>query len=489
MGSVYARSTGNLIHLSDNQAMGTRIVRLLDKIDIELRGSTRDYKSWRTMIYNKNGSLAYSNSDYQDDIDREAVQFLISIPWFSQARRLWIVQEARLSPSNMCHLGTECFPLAPLLRIITWLVSRSQLNRLSSPISTRGRDCVLVLADLADTEQGWWRYFSPSLANLIMLTRPFEKSEPRDGIYALLGISQASQRGTDEIEPDYRKSVEEIERETTRYMIRQRRDLWALRDVSHPTQGPSGCSWTIRVGGDPQTSGRPLVPSMLDFEAFGDHQDAWGWGPHYKHPNTIELCGLRLDQVVEASEICHRSDLQHSDALQSWMVIAATDLGLTKVRNVDGRLVLTEDDVLSLSCAMMAEEAKSGDKATAEDIDLGVWAMNAMLDDDHLASDPDGSRKTVRKATAEASKHCKWDALIDRRLFKMQSGACGLGPSAMRAGDIVTALRGSPWPAILRPYNEDYQFIGLAYARGLMYGETISALRAAGVEEQWFVVH
>ena len=70
-----------------------------------------------------------------------------------------------------------------------------------------------------------------------------------------------------------------------------------------------------------------------------------------------------------------------------------------------------------------------------------------------------------------------------RRLFFMtEHGSIGMGPPAMRPGDIVAILFGAKAPFILRPTDIDgeYRLIGQCYVNGIMHGEYIKQLKAEG---------
>jgi hypothetical protein len=54
------------------------------------------------------------------------------------------------------------------------------------------------------------------------------------------------------------------------------------------------------------------------------------------------------------------------------------------------------------------------------------------------------------------------DRLKHRRLFLTQRNQVGLGPEAMRPGDVVVNLKGSTMPLIIRPQGTFYRFVGAA---------------------------
>lgn len=74
-----------------------------------------------------------------------------------------------------------------------------------------------------------------------------------------------------------------------------------------------------------------------------------------------------------------------------------------------------------------------------------------------------------------------------RRFYTTKNGSMGLGPSAMRGGDIICVLFGGTVPYILRPIaGGEYSFVGDCYIDGFMNGEAIQKLEAAEIAAEWF---
>ncbi|KAF1954801.1 hypothetical protein CC80DRAFT_392152, partial [Byssothecium circinans] len=58
-----------------------------------------------------------------------------------------------------------------------------------------------------------------------------------------------------------------------------------------------------------------------------------------------------------------------------------------------------------------------------------------------------------------------------RAAFRTANGYIGMGPRAMRQGDVVVALDSGAVPFILRPKADHYLLIGECYVHGIMFGE------------------
>ncbi len=66
--------------------------------------------------------------------------------------------------------------------------------------------------------------------------------------------------------------------------------------------------------------------------------------------------------------------------------------------------------------------------------------------------------------------------LLGRRLFRTSLGCLGVGPKSMKVGDLVYLLQGGIVPFILRPSDHDYSsftLLGEAYVHGFMHGEML----------------
>jgi hypothetical protein len=77
---------------------------------------------------------------------------------------------------------------------------------------------------------------------------------------------------------------------------------------------------------------------------------------------------------------------------------------------------------------------------------------------------------------------------LSRRIFTTNDGRIGLGPMAMRTGDLVVILFGSTWPFVLRPYNNKYKMCGVCYLYGVMFGEAVDAHKIQAGEDEVYQI-
>jgi hypothetical protein len=63
-----------------------------------------------------------------------------------------------------------------------------------------------------------------------------------------------------------------------------------------------------------------------------------------------------------------------------------------------------------------------------------------------------------------------------RQIFMTKKGYIGLGPDAMRPGDVVCLIFGGRVPYVLRNMGSYWEFIGECYVHGIMNGEALESL-------------
>jgi hypothetical protein len=73
-----------------------------------------------------------------------------------------------------------------------------------------------------------------------------------------------------------------------------------------------------------------------------------------------------------------------------------------------------------------------------------------------------------------------------RRTFGTGTRYVGMGPAAMKEGDIVCVLYGGRAPYVLCPRDDHYGFIGECCTHGIMDGEALKIAGANGVKSNYF---
>jgi ankyrin repeat protein len=177
---------------------------------LEEYSSIHEHRSWDLMQWNKFWLSVPQAPTYQP---REGLDMLLKRPWFS---RVWILQEISNAKKASIWCGTKS------VRARTFALAPSLIGVKPE------RHCQAVLDIMPGRLRGetWWSE-SRDLYNLLLKFSESEASDPRDKVYALLGISSDAS-DINSLRPDYTKDLQEVIRDTSSF-------LFGPSDVSYNT--------------------------------------------------------------------------------------------------------------------------------------------------------------------------------------------------------------------------------------------------------------
>jgi translation initiation factor 2 beta subunit (eIF-2beta)/eIF-5 len=135
---------------------------------------------------------------------RMGLEHLLSAPWF---KRVWILQEVSNAKSAVVCSGgkfvsARIFTLAPFLLGVT---------------PEAHCQAVLDIMPGPSRKHSWWSQ-SQDLFTLLLKFRASQAGDPRDKIYALLGISSDA-KDCDSLRPDYTKTLQEVMLTATSFLF------------------------------------------------------------------------------------------------------------------------------------------------------------------------------------------------------------------------------------------------------------------------------
>ena len=299
----------------------------------------------------------------------------------------------------------------------------------------------------------------------------FTASDPRDVVFALLGI--ANDREELNIKVDYLKSCPLIYTETARAFLRQN-DLQFLAAVEHPkkqTALPSWVpDWSVRTKFRYFRHGRKLDPPFLasGTSAPSIHLQT---GAQMKH--LLLLSGIKVDEVRISlptgldmelgSDLMPdiRSHIKWLDELESL---------LSSFSN-DSRYGTSAEDAEALWRTPILDHESIGNKPT--DTKAGLASQYAYRVLRGLVAAPPGENEYSWRRRESSSYWQKMEkSICGKSAFVSGTGYLGLGPEDLRFGDLICIFLGAATPFILRPSHMGrYTLIGEAYVHGIMYGE------------------
>ncbi len=160
----------------------------------------------------------------------EAAQFTAILAFCRRTywRRIWVQQEMYLAKSYTIHCGTKCISDSDLDYSLGELVAPPP-SEFEPEIGKSPAFSVIMRRRLRSMGTDLWGWLS------VCTRMGVEMSEPRDLVYALLGVSVDCQNG--EIVPDYNKSLTQLYRDTVELCQRTRSTRSSLY---HSRGGASG---------------------------------------------------------------------------------------------------------------------------------------------------------------------------------------------------------------------------------------------------------
>ncbi|KAI4653184.1 uncharacterized protein J4E79_008697 [Alternaria viburni] len=442
MATVYSTAKQNLVYLGeDHKDMAVRGIKALEDVMDDMRAETADFTlAWETMSNLETGSWSISNEPFSASIDFEALEALFSHHWFSFGNGVGL------------RCASEMFKI---------------LYPHSRWVSTRGH-----------------------LATMFMTIRQSEKSEPKDSIFAILGLldkdtslenSQAAL-----LKVDYTKPLSSVLRDATRYALCQGGGLSPFNMIDHDfdvlNDPQSFPTWAIRADLQREAwdavllpnhfnaSGGLEAPSLLEDVSFGEE--------------VLLLEGLAVDEIYQTTASCLRSTWETYEDFHEWL-ISVKGIVLRHC-NIPSQ----EELFLATTFTLVAGSTYHGMRAQSSDLHVLVEYFKSLTVCENAGAAggigiKNGFDLAVTRSIYDDS---RVDYCLDRRFFVTGAGRVGIGPRCMQPGDVVVVLRGGRWPFIMRKKGDDYWLLGAAYVHGIMDGEVVQLHNARGGSEEVFHV-
>jgi hypothetical protein len=334
--------------------------------------------------------------------------------------------------------------------------------------------------------------------SLLLVTHRFLATNPRDRIFALLGMCKETrhpEKWPEELDPDYGKSPSELFTGVTKFCTRQTKNLAILTMVNETStvQDKGFPSWVPRYGSGMKIKWTTYyeIYEDRDFRFMVDDSHDASRGievmvDHTTRPEVLRLCGMRLgspmlfgttvwspeplsfermkskrfrQEITGALEAC-RENLPHLSAAElhgTFFIVTTTG------RTCEG-MDAEDEPLINFKACMGIEEEPS------------LVDLRSQTFDSNLSLEPIPERYAW--VTAQ---------IFKQRLFTIGSGLLGLGPDNMLGSDIVVILLGGKELYALRPLdNGQWLFVGVCYVYGLMKGEALKGDGANAENHEWF---
>ncbi|KAF8854282.1 hypothetical protein BDZ45DRAFT_597243 [Acephala macrosclerotiorum] len=387
--------------------------------------------------------------------------------------RIWVIQEVSSARKATVYCGKDAISWQELDRVCDILKeAEAELHSIfyKHPSSirtlTHGGPRGLQLSRFSP------HLSTPPLFELLLSHKSKKSTDPKDKVYALVGIS-SSQRDFGRI--DYCLTEREIFTHTAHHIITTSQKLNVICVKQHERDQYGLPSWVPDWTRPPATY--PLVVGLHhhqpEFKAAGDtladaqfSPDGYVLRSKGFVLDTIDAVGMPYkrrgptDDVVPALEVFHDwwnlFVAMHSNSLSSQAVFARTISC--------GNWEFEDEDVYAIKLE-------------------AIFALSAELlgDSDMLRLDLPSRSSTMESSDGEKTQFStilSAGLTMNRRtIFLSKEGLVGLAPFNATKGDFICVLLGCRFPVVLRPMNGHYMLVGEAYVDGFMNGEAMVGLQ------------
>ncbi|KAH4169655.1 hypothetical protein HBI70_136960 [Parastagonospora nodorum] len=469
---------------------------------------------------------------------------LVNRPWF---KRAWVVQEIALAKSATVVCGKHVFPWEVLSKALSFVkvtkfYHHLRTEKLRHVATLRKKPGIYrrvlqaklsvdmgpvyineTRMDISAASQACSKPVvrSPSLRMLLDKHRFSKSSDPRDKVYAFLGLADRTKipfrHHPSVLIPDYNRSVQDVYTETARVLLNSHKELSLLSHVEdHSSRRIEGLpSWV------PDLS-VPLDPYPLRFRgssvwrASGDHY----WIPERSRmaEGLLDVHGYMIDNVDRTALLLDES----SDPSASWASIVnlTLSLGLPYPSAKINEKKLSRVEILwrTLTTNIYAHKYPAPQAIGSLFIDyiinlqirhrLMPWSSRDSFQPHHtpLSDSIYPEWQTLLGLEPPNSPYClaqykgRLTSMVEsmfngsyspiglaqlqheldqsggkmRRVFRTRGGYLGTGPRSLRKGDEVWILHRAGLPFVLRPQlNGRYRLVGEAFVYGVMHGEAL----------------
>ncbi len=386
-------------------------------------------------------------------------------PWWN---RVWIVQEVSAATKPpILHCGSQTFSWKVLRQLLEAIVKSRAYDLLLQPRNLPNTDqavaalhvlqwtikplsaLVLIRNSMVDTRR--------NLSGLLWLTGSFDASDPKDKVFALIGLTNPLFR----VPIDYKHGPDWVNLSTTIEILREDKDLRSLGwrnevDESGKNQFPSWMNqFTKPASSQHMVSTRVSHwTSATMYSADGNEDSVFKEGFLLQNnERVLVLEGIKFDQVSELGDDPYAPDTDGRKTLSSvfhqWKQISEAP-SAHQIQNVEAqkstfwRTLFRDRKLFEFRNEHFYEIHRP--KRVGDDMS-SLYPKNAL------------EEQKLVTAFDEIGWHSQ------HRFFLSANGRTGLASLKARVGDLVCVLFGAEVPFLLRPLGEiNYQLIGEWYA-------------------------
>lgn len=181
MRDIYSKAASVLILLGKEQDLTKAALDSLQAINAQCKEATNGLADLpRQLFYQCNGyqnTREPSDSPLPSCLNWKAIEAFFSAQWFT---RLWVVQEALLTESSVCFCGQYSVRFFDVIWAAKWMIHHHYMRPQYGGRVSRGvKNAVAMWGNLGRRHD---------LLRLLNMSMWFDVSEPKDKVFAVLGL-------------------------------------------------------------------------------------------------------------------------------------------------------------------------------------------------------------------------------------------------------------------------------------------------------------
>jgi Heterokaryon incompatibility protein (HET) len=454
MGTIYAYVSEVLVWLGSHFKMSEPAFEFLDD------------------IYNRLDNEEYIEQSITSQSNIQAWEAVSNLFRRDYWGRVWVIQEINLVASIKVHCGSSSMAwpkmaavkdilrkrFGPLLHnaSCTW----RPLRNLHQSIQFKGPQSLLI-----DRQRDGNNVQVLELGDALLMHRLKHATDPRDKVYALVGLTTA--QGDPEYIIDYTLSVRQVYVHTIDYIVRRSHRLDII------------CA---RTRGSERIDLPTWVPNFGSISCQCPAPFKRAWNDTYRASGTRKSNAQVLDGTLRAQGICidfvqainKGSEMEDSNDYRNMATKFHEWLTFLQLK------FPSRTDLIEKYARLLFDKIHPGGSGGRTLLEFLQSCLASIASDIH-STFPDILEtpllRELRETATPEDKSTHWGALIPqiifkRQLFITQEGKIGLAEESIQESDSLCVLFGCSVPAILRK-GSVYAFVSDACVVDYMYGMAI----------------
>ncbi|OCK78373.1 HET-domain-containing protein [Lepidopterella palustris CBS 459.81] len=316
-----------------------------------------------------------------------------------------------------------------------------------------------------------------AINRLLGYTDHFEATEPRDKIFALIGLGR--QRDRQAFKTDYEKPVYNVFVDTTKYVIQSDDSLDILCMAANGNgKSPDLPSWVPNFALNQNR--------IRSFMILREYCAAAGRGPEvsWEQPNRMRVCGAIIDEILATLDVIGLNTQDELRNIENFATNALSRLFSPKEAHKrlheNGELwrtLITDKDLRSKHIKVPADRRLG----VAYELFIGRYSSLSLDETQELKEalvkhGDEGLTPFLHPYDINYTRTfgARTEGGRERCFFITRSGRLAVGPYDSKEGDLVSVLYGARVPFVLRKADEEtHHLVGECYVHGIMQGEAM----------------